>query len=95
MQVETLRKLLFPRGNSKSMRSRLRHAKAQRIKDELDLDEKKREESTAAFLAQQVTLLMSESKDNDSNIEVPTSTSKKKKRKLRREAPLSEDDDID
>jgi hypothetical protein len=97
MQGETLRKLLFLRGNSKTMRSALRDATAQRIKAELDLDKKKREESMATFLAQQaqqITSLMSESEDDDANFEVPTPTIPKK-RKLKREASQSEDDDID
>jgi len=97
MQGETLRKLLFLRGNSKTMRSALRDATAQRIKAEIDLDKKKREESMATFLAQQaqqITSLMSESEDDDANFEVPTPTIPKK-RKLKREASQSEDDDID
>ena len=40
-------------------------ATAQRIKAELDLDEKKREESTAAFLAKQVITVISDSEDDD------------------------------
>jgi hypothetical protein len=95
MQGETLRKLLFLRGNSKTMRSALRDATAQRIKAELDLDKKKREESMAAFLAKQVITVISDCEDDDIAKVAPTPTSKKKKRKLRREAPQSEDNDSD
>jgi len=95
MQGETLRKLLFLRGNSKTMRSALRDATAQRIKAEIDLDKKKREESMAAFLAKQVITVISDSEDDDIAKVTPTPTSKKKKRKLKREAPQSEDNDSD
>jgi len=50
-------KLLFLRGNSKTMRSALRDANDQQIKSELYLDYKKREKSTAAFLAQQIIFI--------------------------------------
>jgi hypothetical protein len=77
------------------MRTALRDATAQRIKAELDLDKKKREESMAAFLAKQVITVISDSEDDDIAKVTPTPTSKKKKRKLKREAPQSEDNDSD